>query len=115
MTGTHAYESGYFFDFSVVGRGLTQATPFTGTFIFTRVMHQQWKAAHSAKSKWWVQLKNSVAQVYGNWPNPGIEYNAGCVANSWSKNSYWAYGGQDRCGGAQQKLWTRAIAKGTVP
>ena len=77
--------------------------------------HQQWKAAHSAKGKGWASLKRSFTQVYGNWPQSGIEYNADCVADYWSRNSYWSYGGQDRCGGPEQKRWTRAIAKGTIP
>lgn len=40
----------------------------------------------------WTKFTNDMNKVYGQKGSRGMEQNADCIANYWSKNTYWGYG-----------------------
>lgn len=58
----------------------------------------------------WENFKKKMNTIYGQKGTTGMEQNADCIANIWSKNSYWSYGGAN-CSGNKGTV-AKAISQG---
>lgn len=75
--------------------------------------HRQWETVLKHTS--WTEFSRRADKAYSAPKGKGIEYNAECVANRWTKMTYWGYKRPDKCNTKQGSYWAWKVANKQRP